>query len=139
MTQVVPRSKLLVGSRVKPKTLQLYTEAVEEFEQWATSTSLSRNTHRQVDEAIRFFIHELCEDQGCLTEGSYLIYGWIFLRPNLHLAERLQLPFSKQAIKGLKAFNIFASWSRSLAVGLDCPSMLCVRSPRDCCSYLGTR
>ena len=45
------------------------------------------------------FVHDLCEDARCFTDDSYAVFGWIALRSTLHL----QLPFSKQALKGWKS------------------------------------
>ena len=102
LADVAP-AKRLQASRVKPKTLELYSSAVEEFEEWCIASSRACSKHKLLDEAMTIFIHELCEDYRSITDANYVIYGWILLRSTLHLPEKLQLPFSKQAIKGWRS------------------------------------
>ena len=107
----VPANKRLRASMVKPKTLGLYSYAVEEFEAWCGSKLQTRVDHDKLDKLLTAFIHELCEDARPITDASYTIFGWILLRSQLHMPERDQLPFAKQALKGWK--SRFPGHSRS--------------------------
>ena len=89
--------KKLRASQLKPKTLQLYNDAVCEFESWCIQNGRRRNSHRAIDEGLTQFTQELCEDARCFADASYAVFGWIAL------PEKDQLPFSKQSIKGWKS------------------------------------
>ena len=74
-----------------------------EFEQWCCEHGNQKRNHKGLDENMTQFIHELCEDGRCFTDASYAVFGWIALRSDLHMAEKEQLPFAKQALKGWKS------------------------------------
>ena len=99
----VPASKALRVSKVKPKTLQLYSEAVEEFESWANNLKKNLRSHKNVDLAMSEYLQYLCLNGESITAGSYTVFGWILIRSEEHLDNRMQLPFARQALKGWKA------------------------------------
>lgn len=98
----IPKHRTLQCSKVKPKTLATYNSAVEGFEAWAFSNSRSVATHKLADESISAYLHSLCEKGRSVTEGSYVVFGWILLRPKFHLPDKAMLPISRQALKGWK-------------------------------------
>ena len=72
----VPANKRLRASMVKPKTLGLYSYAVEEFEAWCGSKLQTRVDHDKLDKLLTAFILELlrgCQaDHGCLLHNLWL-------------------------------------------------------------------
>ncbi|CAE7904113.1 GDCSH [Symbiodinium microadriaticum] len=99
----VPPHKRLRASKVKPTTLKLYHNAVVEFEEWAADRALNLGSHKEIDEALVEFLHELCEDSRNISDANYTIFGYILLKSNFHMQDRDQLPFAKQAMKGWRA------------------------------------
>ena len=103
MEAAVPPHKRLRASKVKPTTLKLYHNAVVEFEEWAADRALNLGSHKEIDEALVEFLHELCEDSRNISDANYTIFGYILLKSNFHMQDRDQLPFAKQAMKGWRA------------------------------------
>lgn len=99
----VPVSKRLRVSKVKPKTLALDSQAVQDFRDWAKASGYHLHSHRLVDDAMCVYLDAMCEDGVCITYGSYAVYGWIMLGSEEHSDPKFQLPFSKQALKGWKS------------------------------------
>eukprot|EP00435_Cladocopium_sp_Y103_P025170 s756_g6.t1 len=96
----IPHDRRLQCSKVKPKTLKVYHSAVQGFLRWNRH---SLSTHALTDEAISAYIHKLCEDGKTVTEASYVVFGWILLKSRWHLPDKMQLPVSRQALKGWRA------------------------------------
>lgn len=99
----VPAVAKLRASKVKPRTLKLYAQAVEDFREWAKLHRRTLRSHRDVDESMCLYLNDLCEDGVNISYGSYTIYGWILLASSEHLDSRQQLPFAKQSLRGWKS------------------------------------
>ena len=63
----------------------------------------SLRSHKSVDLAMSEYLQFLCLNGESITAGSYTVFGWILIRSEEHLDNRMQLPFSRQALKGWKA------------------------------------
>lgn len=119
----MPASKALLVSKVKAKTLQLYSEAVEEFELWANNLKKNLRSHKNVDLAMSEYLQYLCLNGESIIAGSYTVSGWILIRSEEHLDNRMQLPFARQALKGWKARfpgHSRTAWGRSFNLGFGC-------------------
>ena len=99
----VPKDRRLQCSKVKAKTLALYAKAVEGFLEWKGKRTFPTSSHQVVDNAICSYIHFLCEEGHSVTEASYVVFGWILLKSTWHIPDKLQLPISRQALKGWRA------------------------------------
>ena len=74
--------------KITRKTFHLYSQAVEKFEKWAKTHNRSLSSHRQADEAMCVYLHQMCEAGEPLTYGNYAVFGWIKLRSRVHLDSR---------------------------------------------------
>ena len=99
----IPPDRRLQASKVKPKTLEMYSEAVESFLAWAHRSKLQTHTHNLADNNICRYLHKLCEDGATYTEASYTVFGWILLKSRDHIPDKMKLPVSRQALKGWKS------------------------------------
>ena len=99
----VPADRSLQASKVKPKTLELYSDAVGKFLAWASKAKVGTHTHSLADNGICRYLHKLCEDGATYTQASYTVFGWILLKSRDHLPDKLKLPVSRQALKGWKS------------------------------------
>lgn len=111
---IVPHDRRLQCSKVKPKTLLVYNAAVTGFLKWNRTQCYGLHSHASVDEAISAYIHELCSQGKTVTEGSYVVFGWILFKSRVHLPDKQQLPLARQALKGWR--SKFPGKSRS---GMD--------------------
>lgn len=99
----IPRDRILQCSKVKPRTLQLYHNAVSGFLEWAKQRRKCLGSHEMVDEHMSGYIHHLCENGSSMSDASYAIFGFILLRSRWHIPDKLQFPVARQALKGWKS------------------------------------
>ena len=98
----VPPHKRLRVSLVKDVTLARYSQAVQEFETWASVRRRSLNMNR-VDKTLLDYLHEKCESGMSIVNGRSAVYGYIMLRLDSPLPERMLLTQCKEALKGWSA------------------------------------
>ena len=96
-------ARRLRASQLKSRTQTLCAKTAAEFDQWCREHGTRKKDHTGLGKNMTCFIHELCEDGRCFTDASYAVFGWIALRSDFHVAEKDQLPFAKQALKGWKS------------------------------------
>lgn len=80
-------------------TLARYSQAVAELDKWAATHRRSLNV-KCIDRTIVDFLHEMCETGRSIVDARSVVYGFILLRMNSDLPERLLLGQSKAALKG---------------------------------------
>ena len=95
----VPEHKRLRVSQVKPITLARYSQAVASFTKWATQHRRSLGPNN-VDRPMVDFLHVLCEEGDSIVTARSTVYGYIMLKLDSNLPEKLLLPQSKAALKG---------------------------------------
>ena len=98
-TIAVPAAKRLRASSVKPVTLARYSQAVAELDAWAAKHRRSLNV-KYIDRTIVDFLHQMCQAGRSIVDARSVVYGFILLRMNSDLPERLLLSQSKAALKG---------------------------------------
>lgn len=80
-------------------TLGRYQHAVKMLELWAIRHHRSLNSS-SADATIVTYLHELCEQSGSIVDARSTVYGFIMLRMESSLPERMLLGQSKAALRG---------------------------------------
>eukprot|EP00438_Fugacium_kawagutii_P017101 Skav204591 [mRNA] locus=scaffold672:132020:137458:- [translate_table: standard] len=99
----VPASRALRVAKISSRTQNLYLQAVSRFEEWAKAQRRRLTSHRQTDEVMSCYLQHLCTDGASITEGSYVVFGWILFRSQEHMDSKFQLPFARMALKGWRS------------------------------------
>lgn len=84
---------------MKPITLARYSQAVHDFVKWASKHRRSLGPS-MVDRTLVDYLHVCCEEGMSIVAARSTVYGYIMLKLDSALPERMLLAQSKSALKG---------------------------------------
>jgi len=89
--------------KVKDPTLNRYNERVLAFEAYCRNKRITLSSRDKVDKGLAEFFADLL-DEGCsYNDASYALFGYILLRSDEEVPERMLYPRARQALKGWNA------------------------------------
>eukprot|EP00435_Cladocopium_sp_Y103_P009898 s3109_g2.t1 len=109
LIRTIRPERMLRVKRVKPKTLLLYSDHIEEFKSWCSLRKRTLKSLRQVDISMASYFNDLFIDGSAQNTASYTLFGWIALKTIPTGPEKDLLPLSRAALSAWRGTSPAAS------------------------------
>lgn len=91
---------LLKTLKVKDNTLLRYDAGVQQFEQYLRRRKLKPRNLATVDRYMSEFFADLCDEGTSYNNATYILFGYLMLRCESDLPDKMMFPLSRNALKG---------------------------------------